>query len=899
MTTITATASGGTRNWSDTATWSPAQVPTAADDVVLAATSGNVTIDTSAAVCRSLDCQASGNYTGTLSHAAGVNLTIGDATAGAGNRIVRLSPSMTVSSNGNAWNLNSTSATQQTVTSAGKSINWLTLTGGASSSYLLADALTVTVSLVHNIGTFNTGNQAVTCGSFVSNNSNTRTLTLGSSTITCTSATTGWDTTTTTNLTVTANTATVTFTGANVGVVFGPKDYNGLSVVFTCVGDPNCYMSGATFANFTRTGTAAKTDKLSFWSTPPTITFTFTVTGNSATNRVLVYGSTLGTARTITAAAVSLTNVDFQDITGAGAASWTGTSLGDCGGNTGITFTASVTRYGVVAGNWSSTATWSATSGGAGGASVPLPQDDVILDASSAAGTYTVDMPRACRNLTCTGFTRTLSASVNPWSVYGSFTLGSGMTLSWTSMTLAGRGSHTITTAGKVLTDTFLDAPGGTYTQQDAISFGVGAWRVRYGTWVSNNYSIAVTNIRWADTSATRAVILGTSVVTSASNATPLAATTAGLTLSAASSTIVLSDTSAATKTVQGGGCVFGRLLIQGGPSNSVAITGANTWDRIDAPGGCVLTFPASTTQTFTGPGIVSTGTARNYIRFPGTGSFAHYLSVPDAAAFDVLGDAEWQLGWGPDDWTPSSPQDWVGRTATDPNRAWLIRLQTNGTIRLTWYPTGSSASSISASSTVAVPFTDGARGDAKITLDVDNGASGWTVKFYTSADGGATWSQLGADVTGAGVTSLPNVTQAVTVNTNNGASDASGNFYRFIFRSGIGGSAVLDIDPANKPFGQDSWTCATGQTVTVNGDLAKAGDGRVLLNSATLGTTATISKSGGQMVLPFTTVKDITFSGGAAFIAPPPSVLVSNTSGIRNGARYGISADGTQFFKY
>ena len=895
MTTITATASGGTRNWSDTATWSPAQVPTAADDVVLAATSGNVTIDTSAAVCRSLDCQASGNYTGTLSHAAGVNLTIGDATAGAGNRIVRLSPSMTVSSNGNAWNLNSTSATQQTVTSAGKSINWLTLTGGASSSYLLADALTVTVSLVHNIGTFNTGNQAVTCGSFVSNNSNTRTLTLGSSTITCTSATTGWDTTTTTNLTVTANTATVTFTGANVGVVFGPKDYNGLSVVFTCVGDPNCYMSGATFANFTRTGTAAKTDKLSFWSTPPTITFTFTVTGNSATNRVLVYGSTLGTARTITAAAVSLTNVDFQDITGAGAASWTGTSLGDCGGNTGITFTASVTRYGVVAGNWSSTATWSATSGGAGGASVPLPQDDVILDASSAAGTYTVDMPRACRNLTCTGFTRTLSASVNPWSVYGSFTLGSGMTLSWTSMTLAGRGSHTITTAGKVLTDTFLDAPGGTYTQQDAISFGVGAWRVRYGTWVSNNYSIAVTNIRWADTSATRAVILGTSVVTSASNATPLAATTAGLTLSAASSTIVLSDTSAATKTVQGGGCVFGRLLIQGGPSNSVAITGANTWDRIDAPAGCVLTFPPSVQQTFTGAGIVTSGTARNYIRLPGIAG--HYLSVPSSSEVNFTGSLALIVDVLLANWASGSTQGLLRKESS-----WTFNVSTTGLLSLAIVDGGSTVRTMNSS--VAVGFAADTRYQVAVTFDTTSGTN--NVRFWTRADSSAAWTQLGTtqSSTGTGISTSAN---AVGIGaTSTGTSPLTGNVYRAIAIGAVGASgtvpssaAALDVDTSTKPFGADSWTCATGQTVTVNGDLAKAGDGRVLLNSATLGTTATISKSGGQMVLPFTTVKDITFSGGAAFIAPPPSVLVSNTSGIRNGARYGISADGTQFFKY
>ena len=92
MATITAAAGGG--NWSATGTWVGGVVPTAADDVVLASTSGNVTIDVNS-VCRSLDCQASGNYAGTLTF-SGVNyLTIGDATAGAGNRALRLSSAMT------------------------------------------------------------------------------------------------------------------------------------------------------------------------------------------------------------------------------------------------------------------------------------------------------------------------------------------------------------------------------------------------------------------------------------------------------------------------------------------------------------------------------------------------------------------------------------------------------------------------------------------------------------------------------------------------------------------------------------------------------------------------------------------------------------------------------------
>ena len=83
MSTITAMVGGG--NWSSPGTWSGGVVPTAADDVILANVSGNVTIDTSAAVCRSLDCQASGNYAGTLTLAT-VSLSIGTTTAAPSSR---------------------------------------------------------------------------------------------------------------------------------------------------------------------------------------------------------------------------------------------------------------------------------------------------------------------------------------------------------------------------------------------------------------------------------------------------------------------------------------------------------------------------------------------------------------------------------------------------------------------------------------------------------------------------------------------------------------------------------------------------------------------------------------------------------------------------------------------
>ena len=126
-----------------------------------------------------------------------------------------------------------------------------------------------------------------------------------------------------------------------------------------------------------------------------TVTNTFVATGTLV--RLLILSNVCRTQRTITltgTATRTLTNVSFMDIALVYSASVTGTSIGDFGGNSGITFTAAVTRYLVLGGatkSFSSTAAWSATSGGATGASAPLPQDTVIMNAASGAGSLNID----------------------------------------------------------------------------------------------------------------------------------------------------------------------------------------------------------------------------------------------------------------------------------------------------------------------------------------------------------------------------------------------------------------------------------------------------------------------------------------------------------------------------
>jgi fibronectin-binding autotransporter adhesin len=341
-------------------------------------------------------------------------------------------------------------------------------THGITVSSDAAGALTLTA------GTLDTNGSPQTWSDFNASGTTTRSLLLGASVITMTGKVGGvttWNMGTTTNLTFTVGTSTILFTCVGSGVPImnsGGKSFYNVQLIPAVGGVGN--------------GLGLTADL--------TVTGTLTVTADSIKNRVMVCGlnttnlSAFGTTRTITAAAVSLTNVDFIDITGAGAAApFTGTSIGDGQGNSGITFTPAVTRYAVVAGNWSNTATWSTTDGGSGGASVPICHDTVFFTANSGAGTYSIDVQRTCANIDCTGFTRTLSSGATlQWS--GNFKAGTGMTLTLTgSNTFMGRGARTITMNGKTFGGVVqFNAPNGTYTLQDNFTTTGASARIINGT---------------------------------------------------------------------------------------------------------------------------------------------------------------------------------------------------------------------------------------------------------------------------------------------------------------------------------------------------------------------------------------------------------------------------------
>ena len=115
-------------------------------------------------------------------------------------------------------------------------------------------------------------------------------------------------------------------------------------------------------------------------------------------------------------------------------------------------------RYWVLGtGSWSSTntANWSASSGGAGGASVPTASDNVFFDANSnvLATAFTVTMansPRVCNDFTASGLdgAMTLAGSGIALTVSGSLTFqATNFTRSYTGVT-----TFNATTTGKTIT---------------------------------------------------------------------------------------------------------------------------------------------------------------------------------------------------------------------------------------------------------------------------------------------------------------------------------------------------------------------------------------------------------------------------------------------------------------
>lgn len=608
MATITAAVAGG--NWSVGASWVGSAAPGSGDDVLLTATSGNISLDLSTNACRSIDCTG---YTGTLTFGAGFTLSVGDGSGGA----VKFVAGMTLTDSAGILKLVSTSnngGTGWSITTGGKVLP-ITTVDGVSGKWVFQDAFSEGVTqLTLTNGALFTNGKTVTAGVISSSTSNTRTLDITSSTITV-SVQNAWQSSVTTGMTFTSTSSTLNITNSASAAVFGSLAF--ATVVISGFGSAQITSTGS-FVNLTFTGGNSLVAQMSLNNNAGfTVTGTLTVGGSTTqgAKRLRLLNATVGTTYTITmtgAAVVIAGDINFQDITLSGSPSWTNSGarfVGDCGGNNSLITTnrttpATQTATGTASFTWS-THGWTSR--------VPLPQDNVVINNAFIAGrTITVDMPQLGASIDFTGCTGspTVSFSVNNQQIFGSLTFVTGVTPSGANtLVFAGRGSFTVTSAGATFTQQWqLQAPTGTYTLQDAFICSrsvANSLNLTNGTFVDNGQTVSISG-------ASGSLNLTVNGVLTKTGAWSIAATAAATFWSVVStatfsdtSTITLTATTSNTRTFAGGGKTYGTLTYTvAGSTGQLTLTGSNTFGTVnfsDITNARSLAFTNGTTTTITG----------------------------------------------------------------------------------------------------------------------------------------------------------------------------------------------------------------------------------------------------------------------------------------------------------
>ncbi len=213
------------------------------------------------------------------------------------------------------------------------------------------------------------------------------------------------------------------------------------------------------------------------------------------------------------------------------------------------------------------------------------------------------------------------------------------------------------------------------------------------------------------------------------------------------------------------------------------------------------------------------------------SGSASAYASAPDSAALSITGDIDIQAKIAAFSWCEgdriiyqnniqnrSIVSKW---TTTGNQRSYDLSINSYGQLILGWSNNGTTENSIIADATL--DFQSMTVKWVRATLDVDNGASGRTAKFYTSDDG-STWSQLGTNRVVAGTTAIFDSTSilkvgSLTVGTT--ANKFEGNIHRVIIKNGYdgAGTTVFDANFETATAGAATFTesSANAATVTIN----------------------------------------------------------------------------------
>ena len=282
-------------------------------------------------------------------------------------------------------------------------------------------------------------------------------------------------------------------------------------------------------------------------------------------------------------------------------------------------------RYLVAGGNgqWNSTSNWSATSGGAAGASVPVAADTVIFDAASANASITVDVASICTSITASSYTGTLTVNSTLTCSTG-FTFSTGMTCAGTG-TITVTSSATLTSNGVVFPGTLIVTASSTITTTDSLTVGTLSFNSTSGSPVLTGGTINTSSLTSANLSSglisgtTKIVLVGTGTVSFPVGWSGYIANS--IDINSVSTTFVnnFRYTTGTLRYIAGTVDASASTLVLVG-SCTVNTAGMN-WGNVSVPSTVTITLasnlnisgnfsiPAAVTITFTGAFVVNTGT--------------------------------------------------------------------------------------------------------------------------------------------------------------------------------------------------------------------------------------------------------------------------------------------------
>ncbi len=857
---------GGSGTWNTTSTtnWAAssggaagASAPTSSDNVFFDANSnvgtGSFTVTVSAAVCNDFTVGSPTALDGAMTLAMGTStLTVSGSWTNPATNFSITGTTGTITFNA--------TTTGKTITTNGVTFNANVTLNGVGGVWTLGSALNIgSFTLTLTNGTFDTStsNYAVTAGSFSSSNANTRTINLNGSTITLS---VNWTLTTSTNATLNAGTSTINLSASGLTFNGGGLTYYNLSFTSTSASSLTRSIAGAnTFNNLTfSTIASAGLNNISV-ANDQTINGTLTVNGANGNRRQFVRSDATGTSRTLTCAAIAaMTDVDFRDITIAGAAgTLSGTRLGDCGGNSNITFGAGTNKYWslVAGGDWNATA-WATSSGGTpADTNYPLPQDTVIIENTGLNTSATITINGSWNIGTLDASTRTnamtLASGIFSPTFYGNFTYGSGVTPTGSGTYLfLNRSTKTLDSGGKTFTQSVLfNSPNGgtqivnnnlTLSLARTVTLSQGTLDLNDFTLTAGIFSSSNTNARSIAFGTTGSIVLnhttGGTTVLDMQNATNFTFT----------GTSNVSSEMSTARTFNFGGnsgaTTANRLNINLTSGTSLA-TLLGSFRQIDFTGS---TFnPSTQTITCHGFTLASGGTysVTNFI-IVGTGTLTYTgksistLNINGTGITTTLADA----GTNGTLTLTNGTLDLAGFTLTNTTRAQTAA----GTKNLTF-----NGGTLVISSSSATAWNNAAPTGFTTTAGTGVGTISMTSSSAKTFVGGSRTYNCTLNQGGAGTLTI------------------------------TGANTFIDITNTNTTSSQITFPASTTTTVN-NFTLSGSSGNLVSIRSSSSGTRFTLSKSSGDVSVSYLDIQDSNATGGAAWRA-----LTSNGN-VNSGNNFG-----------